>query len=530
MTWQPQPWQQPWQQPTPYPPGAYGPAPYPTRPRPPVLRWVAAGVVFALLLTAGFVVHRTVLSQFVGGAWSPEDAVRQVVAALESGDTTKIGLLIPPDEVAGLSEVTAEYDRILAEIGDDGADTSMLQSTDAYAVDVENLELESAVEQHDLTKVSIVNADITVSWNPDELPDQLRDRYFPQGTEADDATIEIRGDDITVDGEEQPLTVDGEEVAPFVMTVQRDGAWYVSPIFTTLQYLSENEGYTTSPAPTSPGADSPTEAARAFVDGLADTLASEDVTSLADTLAGVEGKALLTYQDMLNSDFDTGGSDELTVDEAEFDVLSVDGTTARVKPTSFRLTWEDGQEVQWDGQCLSVKATGDSEKYCTDDEDTLGPFAPLVDRLGYLVAVRSDGGWKISISRTVFTMMADVLSWVGDNEMPLLRWLMSDDPTELTDNVDAAASIEVGDSATVEVEAIGPYVDAGYVVVDIEYSGSDPFSVYCESDSIGCEVAALISPSGELESPYFGGDDGDGTYKAVVMATVGDVEVFAEDW
>ncbi|MGK2880251.1 MAG: hypothetical protein ACSLE6_05465 [Mycobacterium sp.] len=539
MTWQPAP-----QQPAPWPAasyqghpyaapsgpyGAYGPPP-PTGPRPAFLRWIAGAVVFCLLLTGSYAVHRVVLSRFVGGASSPEDAVRQVISALEDGDLTQLGLLIPPDEVAGISDVATEYSRILSEIDDgSGNAAAALEQSKAFTIEVDDLELDATTEQASLTKVSIENADITVTWDPDELPDSIRDAYF-QGAEAGSAEVTIRGAEVTADDDEETLELNGDEQAPFVMTVERDGAWYVSPLFSYFQYASEEGGYGTSPAPTSSGADSPIEAAENFVNGLADSLATEDVTSVADALAGVEGKVLLTYQDLINDNVRIGDSD-IAVEDAEFELMSMDGNTARVKPTSLHVSWGRSEEAQWDGQCLAVDVSNDSEQWCTDDQDTLGPFAPLVDNLGYLVAVRADGGWKISVSRTVYTMIADVLSWVGDTEMPILRWLINSDPTELTDAVESAASIDVGDSATVDIEPIGSYVDAGYVLVDIEYSGNDGFSVYCDSsERISCDVTALITPSGGTEPPFYAGDDGDGTYTAVVVGPAGEVEVTAQEW
>lgn len=533
MTWQPSPQPAPWQ-PTPYPAGAYGPPGYapPRRRRPPFVRWIAGAAVFALLLTGSAVVHRTVLSSFIGGASSPEDAVRQVISAIEEGDLSRLGLLIPPDEIAGISDVAAEASRILSEIGDDGDDGSPLEQSRVITAEVDNLELSTDEEQDGLVNVSIENADITLTYDPESIPRQLRDELNNGWDEKHTFDVEVRGDVVSVDGDEETVELDGKAQTPFVMTVEREGSWYVSPIFTQLQYASEDEGFDTSPASPAAGSDSPVEAAENFVNGLAETFETEDITSVADTLAGVEGRALLTYRDMINDAFESEGAPSLVVDEAEFELISVDGSTARVRPTQLSLTYlEHGRstELNWDGSCLSIDDDYRPRQFCTDDEDTLEPFAPLIDRLLYLVAAKSDGGWKISISRTYFSMIADVLSWVGDNEIPIIRALIHSDPTELTDAVDSVATIDVGDSETIDIEPVGPYVDAGYAIVDIDNPDGDEFYVSCDTRKAGCDVVTVITPSGDTEPPYWAGQDGEeGTYQAVVIAPAGELEVTVE--
>lgn len=549
MTWQPPPQQPGQQQPAQWPPaqypvgpnpaGAYQPGPYPQPPRRPglpVVRWIAAAVAFCLLLTGSYVVHRTVLAGFIGGASSPEDAVLQAISAIEAGDLTRLGLLVPPDEVAGLSDVSREMSRIMAEIGEDSDTAAILTETKAFSVQVDDLELATEEEQDGLVKVSVENADITASFDPDELPSDLRDRMFPGVDGYQEVEITVRGSEVTADGDEDTFEVGGREQPPFVMTVERDGAWYVSPLFSYLQYITEYEGYDTSPAPTTPGSDSPEEAAEALVQGIADAFDTQDVTSVAEHLAGVEGKALFTYQDLINGElFDRSGA-EVSVDEASFEVLSVDGNTARVKPVSFSFTYEYGssfeETVSWDGECFEVDNTyGSGGNYCTDDPDTLGPFAPMIDELGYVVAVRADGGWKISASRTITSMVADVLSWVGDKELPVMRALVRQDFSELVDNVDSVASIDINDSATVDMEPINDYIGAGYVLVEIDNPMGDRFSVYCEptDNSGGCDVAAIVTPDGDTDSAWYAGGE-DGTYHAIIVATVGEMEVMVEEY
>jgi hypothetical protein len=166
---------------------------------------------------------------------------------------------------------------------------------------------------------------------------------------------------------------------------------------------------------------------------------------------------------------------------------------------------------------------------CLNEKSTIGPFTPLVERLEYVVAVRSDGGWKVSATRTVYTMIADVLSWVGDAEMPIIKALVQADPTEVTKGAKVAGTVQIGSGTTIQVEAIGPYVDGGYVVVNIPDPEGQQFELYCRSSKSGCNVVTLVTPSGKPQDHNEGGYDGEsGTYKAIVIAAVGDAEVYAE--
>jgi len=494
-----------------------------------IVRWVATAVAVCLLLAGAVVVHRTVLSGFLGGAASPQQAVTQAIAAIEDGDLRRLSLMLPPDEVAGLSDVVEQVSRISSDMGE-GNDLGGITSNNGVRVRVENLELKTHDEQTGLTKVSIENADITASFDPEKVAGPFKRYLDEEGVDARETTIKIRGAKVTTDGNTETVRVDGREQAPFVMTVQRDGSWYVSPFFTLFQYLSEQEGYQTSPVSPAPGFGSPLEAAEGFVSAAAETLNTRDITELARATAGVEGRLLSTYRRLFDRALADLDRDEFSidVDDAKFRVLSVEGNTARIRPESLQLTaTSDGEtyDIDWDGRCLTVDDPNDHERFCLGDK-TIGPYSPLVERLDYLVAVRAEGGWKISATRTVFALVADALSWIGEKEMPIIKALTRADPTELTKVAKVADTVGIGDTATVQVDAIGPYLDGGYVVVDIPNPRGDEFAVYCSADDGGCEVITIVTPSGDQEKYYRGGRGGErGDYKAIVVAPAGKVEI-----
>jgi hypothetical protein len=69
----------------------------------------------------------------------------------------------------------------------------------------------------------------------------------------------------------------------------------------------------------------------------------------------------------------------------------------------------------------------------------------------------------------------------------------------------------------------------GYVVVDIPDPEGQPFELYCRSSKSACHVVTLVTPSGKPQSRGEGGYDGEvGTYKAIVVAAIGEADVYAE--
>lgn len=498
-----------------------------------LLRWGATALVVCLLLAGAVVLHRTVLSRLFGGAASPQEAVTRAIAAIEDGDLSRVGLLLPPDEVAGLSDIAKQAKRISSALDQKAAVSGSTKDT-GIQVSVKNLTLKTEDEQRGLTKVSIENADITASFDPSKASGPVKKYFDTKELGARQTSITVRGAEITTDGDRQTVRLDGRKQSPFVMTVQRDGSWYVSPLFTLFQYISEQEGHGASPVASSAGFGSPVKAAEAYVSALAKSLNTRSITEFARATGGVEGRLLQTYRSLFDSTLDKLNRENFSIDvtKSQFGLLSVTGNTARVRPEKLHLTamsYGESHSIDWDGSCLVTDDPGNHHRACLGDRSTVGPFTPLIERLNYLVAIRTDGGWKISASRTVFSMVADVLSWVGDAEMPIIKALTRTDPTELTKTAKVADTVRIGGTATVKVDAIGPYVDGGYAVVDIPNPSGRRFAVYCRTkhqENNECQVVTLVTPAGKAQQRYAGGRNGEaGDYKAIVVAETGEVDI-----
>jgi hypothetical protein len=473
-----------------------------------------------------------VLSRFFGGASSPEDAVNQAIAAIEKGDARQLALMLPPDEVAGFDDLQKQFDRISHALGE-GADLSGLNAAQAFHVRVDNLKLSTHDEQSGLTKVSIENADINASIDTSKMSPSMKKNFDKDGSGTQNATVTIRGASVTTDGRTKTVRVGGHAQPPFVMTVERDGSWFVSPFFTAFQYNSEQMGYKTSPARSVPGFQSPVAAAEGYLSALATMVQTRDISPLADASGGFEGRLFQTYREFFNAGLSESGSsgiESIAITESKFTLLSVDGSTARVRPDRIAVTaTRKGKTGRFElsDSCLSVDVGSSNERYCLDDPRA-SMFKPLIERLTYFVAVRADGGWKLSATRTLVSWFTDVLSWVGDAELPILKALMHGDPAEFVNSAKVAATVRIDDTATVSISPIGPYLDGGYVVVDVPNPEGDEFMVSCRAKGKQCEVVTIISPSGEPQSHIAGGESGD--YKAVIFAPTGDVAISVESY
>src|SRR5205085_2054475 len=97
-----------------------------------------------------------------------------------------------------------------------------------------------------------------------------------------------------------------------------------------------------------PGFDSPVAAAQGYLSALATTLSTRDVSAIADASGGFEGRLLQTYREVVNGwlfDSDDQIFDTIEITASEFTLLSIDGSTARVRPDRIAVTaTRDGEE------------------------------------------------------------------------------------------------------------------------------------------------------------------------------------------
>ena len=296
--------------------------------------WIAAVVGALVLLVGGGAFALTALGSS-GGADSPEAAVDELVAAINSEDFITIAELMEPSERRAIAEpmITGVLPELIRlGVLDDSADAGAVEGVDLELVDVTYDVV--AVDGHpDLVHVFFTGGDATSAWDVDSLP--LGSRYR-----------ELLGDDFTDDLEDTQDAIEPNDTP--IVFVERDGRWYMSMLFTIGEAarLDANEELPAlADAPEAIGADSPEEA----VEGLFDEIADLDLEAMIGRMDPEEMAVLYRYSPLFAADGQSALDDldrELAsngvrwdIDNFDFD-SSVDGDSAVVTIRGMEITIE----------------------------------------------------------------------------------------------------------------------------------------------------------------------------------------------
>lgn len=345
-----------------------------------------------------------------GGADSPEAAVLELSAAADAEDAVTALSLLPPREVGPLvglyEDVEAKATSTGVARGDEplaGFDVRL----DDVAVQVERL-------GDDVAAVTVTSG--TVSWAVD--PDQMQGALRIGSAGDARGSTEGSADLVEVSRE----ATDGEPLR--IMTVQDDGAWYVSPTYTLLEAWRVDQGL---PAPDfsreldleGTGA----ESAAAAVEQAAQAVAVYDVDALLDLLSPDEAAALYQYRDAITTALHRDGAladlqseGQLMIDSV--DVVEGDEVDGRV-PVTVRsasgVLTDHYDYVSWslDRNCLSWVEDGDADGACLEEvlsEEGIDPA--LAGRFESLTLLTQeiDGRWYLSPLATLVTEARDAVA------------------------------------------------------------------------------------------------------------------------
>jgi hypothetical protein len=383
----------------------------PRRSRRGLLTGIGAVAAVGVLGTVGWFVYDRIAGPN-GGADTPQAAVEQLAAAAEAEDAVTALSLLPPDEVGPLVELYQDVEAKATSTKVAAADDPLAGfdlTVDGVTVTTEDL-------GDDVAAVTVTGG--TVSWTVDPTKMQGPLRLDPSG--GDRGATEGSADLVEV-------TQRATDGAPLrIMTVQRDGAWYVSPMYTLLETWRTSQGlpapdFTAELALDGTGADSP----EAVVQDAAQAVATYDVDGLLDLLSPEEAAAAYQYREAITAALYRDGALAELQSEGGFsydslDVVAGDEVDGRV-PVTVRsaaggVTDGDGDYTAWrlDGNCLNwTEPDGDSDGGCLPDllaeEGLGGDLASGFDSLT-LLTQEVDGRWYLS---PVATAVADLRTVVS---------------------------------------------------------------------------------------------------------------------
>ena len=189
-----------------------------------------AGVGLAALLGVGG--YAAFASQTDGGARSPEAAVEQLAKAISDEDALAAVDVLAPAEVASM-RASLEQAATKAEQFDIVEDAARPLTGIDFDVDGLTTEVETLADGY--AKVTITGGVVDVAIEPTGLAPRVQNRGVePTREQVDLAESGGPGD-----------------LGLFVVAVERDGGWYVSPAYTGMEYAREvwNQDHTPVPAP-----------------------------------------------------------------------------------------------------------------------------------------------------------------------------------------------------------------------------------------------------------------------------------------
>jgi hypothetical protein len=275
-----------------------------------------------------------------GGADTPEGAVEQLAAAIGAEDPLAAVDVIAPDEVRTLHDTLDTTARRAA-----GLDLVESASAPLAGIDlsVEDLELETETLADGYAKVTVRSGELRSTTEQAGFSELVR-----EATADDDV-------DVTENVDLGDLAP--EELDTFLMTVRRDGRWYVSAAYTVLEYVRAANDLPVADfgsglaRAAQLGAESPEAAARDTLDAVA----SSDWERLLELLPPGE-VPLYDYREALSELLDEGGA---IFDVTEFDASArIDGDHALVSVRAAGTYDSDGsaEPTEWElsGECLRL--------------------------------------------------------------------------------------------------------------------------------------------------------------------------------
>ena len=245
----------------------------------------AIAAVTALLGAGGFTTYSFLAAGNNGGAATPEEAVTTFVSAIDHSDVLGMIDVTLPEEVAVLRDAvdsTTTDAKRLDLLGND-FDAAGVKGV---GMSFSDLKLETNYLDGGLATVTATGGTFNLSFDP---------KTFPFGSK-------VRA--LLTDGQASSNVKNlGTATNPpaLLMTVERNGRWYVSLEYTVAEYIRRSAGFDLPDAVTrSPiGFDSPEGAANAFYDRLA----ALDVRGALDTFApGEDAMAWLAQSWITNAE------------------------------------------------------------------------------------------------------------------------------------------------------------------------------------------------------------------------------------
>lgn len=411
--------------------------------------------VTALVGAGSFTTYSFLGASSHGGAATPQEAVTTFVDAIDHEDLVGMIDVTVPEEVgvlrASIDSITADAKRI-GLLGE-SFDSSGVRGVD---ISIGDLTLDTNFLEGGLAVVTATGGTLNTSFDP---------QSFPFG----DKVRALIGE--SPHAEESSSTLGLTEPPALLMTVERDGRWYVSVEYTIAEYARRAANWDMPGAVTRTpvGFDSPDAAATAFFDRLS----AFDLQGALDTFApGEDAMAWLAQSWLADADaaLERGRADgwSVAVSGLTYETIG-EGQHLTLKPLAFKV---DGTvPAHFAQQALETTAT-DPQPFTIERSDGctsyLGVGAQSIfgDGSSSPLAKPLDGGYQICGDSASLGSLGMLLLLNGVADLPPVsvvqngdKWYVSPLGTAL-----ASATIslhEIGDGSSLFDSALAPFIYGG---------------------------------------------------------------------
>jgi hypothetical protein len=410
--------------------------------------------VTALIGAGGFTTYSFLGASNDGGAATPQEAVMTFASALEHEDVLGMIEVTLPEEVVALRTAVDSASSDAKRIGllDDAFDAGGVQGID---VSVDDLVLDTNFLEGGVAAVTATGGTVSASFDP---------KSFPYGTKLRELLA------AGAEGTTMATVFGNTDSPPVLMTVERDGRWYVSVEYTIAEYIRRAAGWEL-PGPvtrTPVGFDSPDAAAN----GLYERLATMDVQSAIDTFAPGEDALAWLAQSWIadaQSAIDRARANgwSVAVSGLTYETIG-SGDALTLRPLTFKV--EGTTPVGFNQDSSAAEPTGDPQPFTVEYADgcstVTGSLAQsmLADPTPSVTLV--DGGYQVCSSDNEMLGTLGLLVLGNGTQLPAVavvqsggKWYVSPLGT-LLGNVTLGLH-DVGDGSSLFDSPIAPYIYGG---------------------------------------------------------------------
>ncbi|MDQ1481722.1 MAG: hypothetical protein QOI44_2583 [Actinomycetota bacterium] len=468
---------------------------------------IVASAGIAALIGVGALAVTAMLGS--GGASSPEGAVRQLADAVNSKDALAAVDVLVPSEVRSMRATVNGITERAAELKIVNEASKPLEGVD---LSVDHLELRTEPLADGYAKVIITSGELSASTHRAQLSTLLQ-KARRDGTDAQsNADLSKLGSD--------------SGISTFVVVIRQNGGWYVSPAYTTLEYIREVNQYPAADFGSARAAELGAATPDAAVNDALHAWQSADWDRLI-ALSPPDELPLYDYRAMI----DASAADthpDFTIDNISMDT-TVNGDTAIVKLDASGAFGSDPvRQWQVGGSCASfldgsANADSGSTGLCLSGE--LGGTLPFglmyagasnVESTGpvSISLVREGGRWFVSPVTTVLNVVDATVRRIDQRTVYTVLGLAYELPPDGTITFDQPFEVSTSTGTFLSSRVYAFDGQAGQKLVG-EISGTVTRPGY------GYAYGRLYTAEGvEVESVDFqrvpSGSDSQGVYASVV--------------